>query len=256
MLSSDKHNPLGRFDGLASIYAKHRPAYPVEAIEWIIDRLPERRGTIVDVGCGTGISTRQLARPGVAVIGVEPNDSMRAEAEQTQADGDIAYRAGKGEATGLDACGADGVVAAQAFHWLDPALALDEFHRILRPGGWVSLMWNDADLSDQLTAGFWSSLRQATPEPEVVRKPHHQSGEVLLTHPRFDSSSLRIAPNAQQLDEQGFLGRAFSASFAPRECSASQRFADRLRDLFGHYAREGKVTLVYKTTVYQARRKD
>ena len=102
MLSDSKHNPLGRFDGLAGVYAKYRPSYPAEAIEWIIERLPDRRGTIVDVGCGTGISSRQLAGPGISVIGVEPNESMRGEAEQTPSSG-IVYRAGQSEATGLDA---------------------------------------------------------------------------------------------------------------------------------------------------------
>jgi hypothetical protein len=51
------------------------------------------------------------------------------------------------------------------------------------------------------------------------------------------------------------LGRAFSASFAPRECGASQRFADRLRELFSAHSHDGKVSLIYRTTVYQGRRR-
>jgi SAM-dependent methyltransferase len=252
VLSDSKHNPLGRFDGLAGVYAKYRPSYPAEAIEWIIERLPDRRGTIVDVGCGTGISTRQLAGPGISVIGVEPNESMRAEAEQTPSSG-IVYRAGQGEATGLGAGVADAVVAAQAFHWFKGPAALEEFHRILRPGGWISLMWNDADRTDDVTDAFWAIMRQDSPEPEVLRIPHHRSAEILLTHPQFDSALMRTTPNVQELDEEGLLGRAFSASFAPRECHAAQRFADRLRELFSAHSKDGKVRLVYRTAVYQAR---
>jgi SAM-dependent methyltransferase len=256
VLSDHKHNPLGRFDGLASLYAKHRPAYPEQAIDWIVERLPDAAGTVVDVGCGTGISARQLALRGPRVIGVEPNDSMRHEAENAPSAGSVVYAPGRAEETGLESRCADAVVAAQAFHWFDAALALREFHRLLRPGGWVTLLWNDPDQADPLTGEFWQLLRKMTPEPEVPAVPYHLSGQPLLNHPSFDQSSVRTTPNFQTLDEEGFLGRAFSASFAPREAGVADRFAERLRAIFNAHKQDSKVSLKYQTTAYQARRKD
>jgi SAM-dependent methyltransferase len=256
VLSDARHNPLGRFDGLAGLYAKNRPGYPRQAIDWIVEYLNAGAKRIVDVGCGTGISARLLAERGCRVIGIEPNDSMRAEAETTPTIGSVDYRTGKAEATGLEDGIADAVVAAQAFHWFDGDAALQEFHRLLRPSGWVTLLWNDSDEADPLTLEFWRILRQYTPEPDVVEKPHHLTGQLLLDHPLFEKGSVRTTSNHQDLDETGFLGRAFSASFAPKECGNSERFAAALRKLFADRARDGMVRLIYRTTAYQARRTD
>ncbi len=37
----------------------------------------------------------------------------------------------------------DFVTAGQAFHWFEPAAARVEFQRILKPAGWVVLIWNE-----------------------------------------------------------------------------------------------------------------
>jgi ubiquinone/menaquinone biosynthesis C-methylase UbiE len=260
MFSDDKHNPLGRFDGLASLYAKTRPSYPAQALDWIVEKwqaMPAEgtgRPPIADIGSGTGILTRQLVRRDCPVIGIEPNESMRREAEAVPAPGTIAYRAGRAEETGLPAGSVGAVVAAQTFHWCEPDSSLREFHRILNPGGWTTLLWNISDLSDPLTERFWRILRSASPEPAIVEKAHHLAGQALLTHPLFEEGRARVTPNLQALDEEGLVGRAFSASFAPKECEASERTARQLRELFRDFARDGWVQLLYQTHVFQARR--
>ena len=80
----------------------------------------------MDVGCGTGISSRLFAARGVPVIGVDPNDEMRGRAEAA-ASGDShprlaiapVYRAGRAEATGLADGTAAAVLCAQSFHWFE-----------------------------------------------------------------------------------------------------------------------------------------
>jgi SAM-dependent methyltransferase len=249
-----KHNPRGRFDGLASVYSKYRPTYPQDAIDWVVEKLPAN-GVIADVGAGTGILSRQLAQRGFHVIGIEPNESMRQEA-LLEPDARIEYRDGAGESTGLPPSSVDGVAAAQAFHWFDREAALREFHRILRPGGWVSLLWNSADEGDPFTCSFLDIQRSNTPEPEVVRDPHDVTGEILLGHPLFANAERRLTVNEQKLDEEGLLGRSFSASFAPKDCQASARFAEQLRSLFRAYARDDFVRLRYRTALYRASRRD
>src|SRR4051812_29902068 len=132
-------NPTERFSDRARDYVRFRPSYPSEAIDEVLRGLPA--GIVcADVGAGTGISARLVADRGVKVIAVEPNAAMRGAATPHEL---VEWRAGTAEATGLGTAAVDLVVCAQAFHWFDPARALEEFHRILRPGGRVALMWND-----------------------------------------------------------------------------------------------------------------
>jgi ubiquinone/menaquinone biosynthesis C-methylase UbiE len=75
---------------------------------------------------------------------------------------------------------ADAVLAAQAFHWFNCELALCEFHRILKPDGWVVLVWNERDESDPFTAAYSAVIRTA-PEAERLELNRGQAGEPLLS---------------------------------------------------------------------------
>jgi SAM-dependent methyltransferase len=133
----------GDFTTQARYYASARPAYPDALIDALMQQVGARPGALtVDVGAGTGISSRLLARHGLRVIAVEPNAAMSAQAE---ADTRVDWQAGTFEDTGLPDATADWVVAAQAFHWADPLRALPEMRRILKDGGWFTIFWNDRD---------------------------------------------------------------------------------------------------------------
>jgi SAM-dependent methyltransferase len=257
MLDASRYNPTRRFSGLAETYAKHRPSYPEAALDYIVQRCGlSARSRLVDVGCGTGISTRLFAVCGIPVIGIEPNDEMRARAEAEAAPAGVSvpeYRKGTAEATGLPDAFADAVLAAQAFHWFRADDALREFHRILRSDGHVALIWNERDERDACTAAFGAVMRSG-PDAAAVEVPRGRAGEALLHHPLFVEASRTVFINEQELDEEGLLGRAFSASYAPREPVAAERFAAALRQVFARHARSGKVVLRYETSVYLARR--
>jgi SAM-dependent methyltransferase len=256
---AERHNPTGRFSGLADLYARHRPGYPDAAINRIVARCglgPTSR--LVDVGCGTGISTRLFAARGIPVVGIEPNAEMRARAEAEAAlPGGVVpqYRDGRGEATGLASGEADAVLAAQAFHWFDAAVALREFHRVLKPGGWVALMWNERDESDPGTAAYGAVVRTG-PDAAAVEGPRGKAGEALLATALFEDAERVAFRYEQPLDEEGLLGRAFSASYAPREPAAAAAFAAALRRVFADHQRGGRVALHYVTSVYLGRRRD
>src|SRR5438445_11315790 len=104
MVPSD-YQPTERFSGLAGLYSQYRPVYPAAAIGFVLSRCGlTDRSVLVDVGCGTGISSRLFASRGVRVIGIEPNADMRHQAEMETVSAlppEPTYAAGPAEATGL-----------------------------------------------------------------------------------------------------------------------------------------------------------
>jgi SAM-dependent methyltransferase len=190
------------------------------------------------------------------VLGIEPNAEMREQAAAVAAPetpGPV-YLPGRAEATGLADGAVDAVVAAQAFHWFEPDAALREFRRILKPGGCVALMWNERDESDPLTAAYGAAVR-ASQEAVAYEELRDQAGEPLLHHPLYEEGARTLLGHGQELDEEGLLGRAFSASYAPRPGTAEGlAFAAALRDIFARWQSAGRVRIRYTTSVYTARR--
>ncbi len=131
---------VDRFLGLAETYDRYRPSPPSVLVDMLAQIAQTRRPRlVVDLGCGTGLSTRVWADRADEVIGVEPNPEMRRQAE-SRGTGEghgasISYRAGDSTRTGLpDGC-ADIVTCAQSLHWMDPAPTFVEAARVLRRGG-------------------------------------------------------------------------------------------------------------------------
>lgn len=259
MSNLSRHNPIDRFTGLAELYAKFRPTYPDAALDFIRSRCGLAPGSLlVDVGSGTGISARLFAQHGIRVIGIEPNADMRARADAERLPPELPapeYREGRAEATGLPDNVADAVLAAQAFHWFEPETTLQEFHRILRPGGWVVLLWNERDETDSFTRAY-GDLFRTVGQTEMLERSRGQAGMALLSSPLFQNAARVTFAHAQCVEEEGLLGRAFSTSYAPREPAAAESFAAALTQLFARHQKEGKVQLCYETSVYLALRND
>ena len=135
-MSRDIEKNAERFTGFAETYDSARPQCPSYALRAIQNYLGRKPETVVDLGCGTGLST--LAWAGVAkrVIGVEPSADMRAVAEK-KAEGlpNVEFRSAFGNDTGLPEQCADAVTCSQSFHWMEPESTLREVNRILKPGG-------------------------------------------------------------------------------------------------------------------------
>ena len=122
--------------GFAAGYDRFRPRPPPALLEL----LPQLAGVVrprlvVDLGSGTGLSSRFWADAAEEVVGVEPNEAMRRFAEQATSAGNVRYVDGSSYATGLPELCADIVTAAQSLQWMRPQHALPEVARILRKGG-------------------------------------------------------------------------------------------------------------------------
>jgi SAM-dependent methyltransferase len=125
---------FARFSGFADLYDANRPSPPDGLGRLLCDYVTATAPHVVDLGSGSGLSSRWAASWAASVTGIEPNDDMRSVAEGRPVAG-ITYRAGTGHDTGLPDRRADIVIAVQSLHWMEPVSTLAEVDRILRPGG-------------------------------------------------------------------------------------------------------------------------
>ncbi|ASC74015.1 Putative MerR-family transcriptional regulator [Halomicronema hongdechloris C2206] len=243
-------NPLGRFSDRAEDYARYRPGYPEDAIASILAGLGDpSRLQIADIGAGTGISSRLLAATGATVIAVEPNQAMAAAAEPHPR---VRFRQGQAEATGLDHDAVGLVTCCQSFHWCEPMPALDEFSRILQPGGRLALMWNDWELSDPLTAAY-RQLVQIAADREFINHYYRHGLEALRRHPRFAPVRHLSMTYPQPLTLAALIGRSLSASYMPKQGPAYEQFLEDVTALYERWTEAGAaLTLVYQTNLYLA----
>lgn len=123
-------------EGFADTYDRNRPA-PPRALLDVIARAAavERLQLVVDLGSGTGLSTRPWAELADEVVGVEPQAAMREQAVAATHAPNVRYVEGWSFETGVAAGHADVVTCSQSFHWMDAEPTLAEAARILRPGG-------------------------------------------------------------------------------------------------------------------------
>ena len=143
------------FDEQAEAYDRFRPTYPDAVIDEMLGPVPAGLD-VLDVGCGTGIASRQMAQRGAKVLGVELGPQMAEIARGHGVEVEIAAF------EGWDAAGRtfDRVTSAQAWHWLDLSIATAKAASVLRPGGKLCLIWNSGcqpdDLADALEAVYES----------------------------------------------------------------------------------------------------
>ncbi|UQW96016.1 methyltransferase domain-containing protein [Rummeliibacillus sp. G93] len=243
----------GNFSGKADVYAKYRPSYPKEYIDYLFstNHLKDDR-IVADIGSGTGIFSRQLLERGLNVIGVEPNDDMRTMAEQSlnQYTRYISVKA-TAENTTLKGNSVDLITVAQAFHWFDKEAFKNECQRILKQKANVALVWNSRDLTSPVIKeneeicqricsnfkGFSGGIEET---PEVFSK-FFKEGKY-----EFKKYSSEIL-----FDYEGFLGRNLSASYAPKKDDKEyEKFVFLLSELFEKYSENGKIALQNITRSY------
>lgn len=249
-------DPTLRFSSRVENYVKYRPHYPREVIDILREKCglaPEWR--IADVGSGTGILTELFLNNGNPAYGVEPNGPMRSAAEQLLG-GHANFTSvdGTAENTTLDDASVDMVTAGQAFHWFDQGLAKQEFRRILKPGGWVVMVWNDRrlDATPFMTA-YARLLLEYTNDSTKV--DHRQVDDRVLAE--FFAPGGFVActcDNRQVFDFEGLNGRLLSSSYAPEPGDPRHEpMIAELSHIFEMYQSQGQVSFEYDTRIYMGR---
>lgn len=251
--SSGSSDPTKRFTSRVGDYARHRPGYPPQVVDYLRERWELRPSTAVaDVGSGTGIFSELLLEHGNLVYAVEPNEAMRRAAEERLSGNPrFVSVAAPAEHTSLPRASVGMVTAAQSFHWFDPAAARREFTRILSAGGPVVLIWN-ARLTDSspFLREYELFLRRFA--DDYLRVNHRDVEENRLAE--FFAPGeflLESFPNHQLHDLAGLRGRILSSSYMPDAASpVYPQMNEELERLFARHERGGAVRIDYQTNVY------
>lgn len=220
------------FDRAAAQYAAARPSYPdalFDAVEDIAGR-PLRDARTLDVGAGTGISTRRLHDRGARVVAVEPGPGMAAQLRRDLPD--IPLVRGDGNRLPFATASADLITYAQSWHWTDHARAGAEVRRVLRPGGTLALWWNVADSTVPWLAAQGERLQRffgVGPE-ELGRGAHGAADQDRGLPPELDFTHRRVpwtrrVPLATHVDNLGS-----HSAFLTIEDKAARDFLAEERD--------------------------
>jgi SAM-dependent methyltransferase len=242
-----------RFSNRVADYVRYRPGYPAGILDLLRAECrltPE--SVIADMGSGTGILTRVFLENGNFVYGIEPNAAMREAGEEfLGAYPKFRSVAASAEATTLADASVDFVTAGQAYHWFDPPATRAEFARILRPDGWVVVIWNERNKNlgpfaqdyEGLLRTYgtdYARVSETYPEPERMAQLF---GEGNFRHRAF--------PNEQLMDFDALRGRLLSSSYSPAAGHPNHApMLAELRRIFDEFAVGGRVRFEYSTHVY------
>ncbi len=128
------------FDGVAGLYDATRQDYPAEIVDAVIANATIGPGAaVLEIGCGTGQFTRQLAGRALNLTAIDIGAAMVQTARRNVADATARFQVCSFEDF-ADSGPFDLIVSATAFHWVDPGVGLAKAARLLRPGGWLALL--------------------------------------------------------------------------------------------------------------------
>jgi SAM-dependent methyltransferase len=240
---NDRRGQATAFGQVADAYERGRPSYPDEAVQWLVGDAPR---DVVDLGAGTGKLTRSVVANGHRVTAVEPLPEMLAQLRAALPG--VTALVGTAESIPLPDAVADVVVCAQAFHWFDHAVALPEIARVLKPGGWLSLVWNMKDDREPWVVELNKAVdrREAVADGDL-HDPIDASG-------LFDPVEQTTFSFSQMLDRNTLLDVVRSFSYCavlaePRRTAV----LEQVGLLYDRHAGPSGIELPYVTECYRAR---
>ena len=246
-------DPTKRFSDRVENYVKYRPSYPIKLIEHLTKKNVITNGqNIADIGSGTGIFSKLLLTTNNKIFAVEPNKEMRNAAEKNLQDkSNFNSINGSAENTTLKENSIDIITAAQSFHWFDLEKTKKEFLRILKPNGYIVLIWNvrKSDGSPFSTE-YEKLLKSHIPE---YLKVSHRNIDLQRVNNFTGPNDIQIfsCQNIQYFDFNGIKGRLQSSSYTPTEEQAEYSILMKdLEEIFNKFQVDGVVQLLYDCEMY------
>lgn len=249
------------FSDKVTAYAQYRPGYPAEAIDQLLSPFQSKRYynlNVADIGAGTGISSVHLAERGLHVLAAEPNRAMLQTAEIHPR---ITYRSLMAEKLRLADRSMELITAFQAFHWFDFKMSLSEFRRVLKPEGYLALVWNYWDTNHTFTARCAHAM-----EDTAIKKPDrlyhingyssHLSKKLRLKMlwdfrylPYFKKVQKYTYQYSEQVSMQELIGAARSQTYLDHNGMVWDDLVEQLKVIF---ASSSDRKLRYTTTLFMA----
>ncbi len=242
-----------RFSRTVEHYIRYRPGYPDALLEFVHEQLKlTPQSIIADIGSGTGLLTGIFLKNGNPTYAVEPNTEMRHAAEHLLKDyPHFTSVDGTAETTTLPNQSVDFITAGTAFHWFELKVARQEFQRILKPGGYVLLIWNYRNNErSAFMQDYENYLLEYSSDYKKVKEAY--PGDELFDQ-FFGKGHWQqvIFENLQVFDFEGLKGRYQSCSYAlPEDSSQFNTAMDALRVIFERHQKDGKIEHWYHTVLY------
>lgn len=244
-------DPKRRFSNRVENYVRYRPTYPAEIIPLLREECGlTPKSLIADIGSGTGKLSEIFLKAGCRVLGVEPNSEMRAAGEGMKISTFASIDASAEETT-LREQSVDFITAGQSFHWFDRDRCRAEFVRILKPEGWLVIIWNDRkNDTTPFLAAYEKLLGQFG--TDYTQSHHRQTDQPEIIHAFFGNKpGFKIFHNIQYFDFEGLQGRLLSSSYAPLAGQPKhEEMLSELKRIFDAHHRNGRVAFEYETHVY------
>ncbi|CAG7653871.1 class I SAM-dependent methyltransferase [Paenibacillus allorhizosphaerae] len=216
-------NNIERFSGYEDVYDKYRPQAPQALVQVLTNYAGGKPSLVMDIGCGTGLSSFVWKDDAQKIIGVEPNADMIGKAR------DNLHRIGashisfvQGYSNQLDAASGsvDVITCSQSFHWMEPESTLREVARVLREGGvfaaydcdWPpTIHWSIEEAYERLVSKADVIIaRLAQEEDRALKRDKGKHLSNLKNSGAFRYCKEILFHNIERFDAERYVGLALS----------------------------------------------
>jgi len=181
------------FGNVAETYHRVRPSYSQRLLDRAQAELGlDREARVLDLAAGTGRLTRELSRRFPDVVAVEPDERMRALHGSALE--------GSAETIPLEDASVDAVFVGEAFHWFDPAAAIPELVRVLRPRGGLAIIsthWWETEppLPDEALGPLSEPYERSRPQRRTPWDEAFADSPFEPLHQERDEEAITVSPD-------------------------------------------------------------
>lgn len=252
-MRSVRHHQRRLFDRVAERYQASRQGYPQEVVQSVIDTASLRPGsTILEVGCGTGQLTEQLAGRGFAVKAIDLGASLIAQAQGRLGPSSVAFEVVSFEDLEAPEGAFDLIISATAFHWIDPEVKFAKSARLLKAGGWLALLATGERYDDPFGAALLDMwITRSDDQGAWARQPKLSDADLTKASSLFGSPVEWSQSEPMVLPAETVIGlETTRATFLSWPEDVQRGFIDELRR---HLQFQVSVPLTQETSLTMAR---